>query len=96
MRSLSPSELQATIDRDGSLTELLQEQFPMIPVGFVRGILTPQEREVLARLDERGFDALLDVFLAEVPDIGEILWANREWYLREIAALRDAIVGADS
>lgn len=91
---LPPTELEATIARDGSLIELLQSQFPFIPIGFVRAIVTPDERAALLRMERADFEALLDTILAEVPEVGEILWAHRDWYLREIVALRDAIVGA--
>lgn len=94
IQSLHPSDLEAVAAADGSLTELIRRQFPMIPVGFVQAILTPEERDALSRLDARAFDALLDGILAEAPEAGEILWAHRDWYLREIAALRDAVVGS--
>lgn len=93
LSSLNPAELQATIAQNGSLVAFVRQSFPFIPMSFVRAILTADERAQLTQIGPQGFEALLDIILQQAPEIGEILWANREWYLREIAALRDAVAG---
>jgi hypothetical protein len=96
LRTVPPDRLAAWAATDRSMVEILRAQWPIAPALLLQGVRVAMGRaalEAAQRLEPDDFRAILDVILDSLPEHGVILWTYEPWYLREMQALRDQIVG---
>lgn len=92
LRTVSPEELQEMAEEGRSIIERLRAQYGNVRPGFLRLLLSPGERESLARLEPEDLDLYLDLLLLEAPEQAEVLWAHQTYYVRQMLDLRDAVL----
>lgn len=93
LNGLQVAELQAAIDQDDSILELLRSRFGKA-VQLAPKMIKKQDVGVIAQMGRPEFELFLEDLLYWCGDAGMVLWENQSWYFKNMQELRDALVSA--
>jgi hypothetical protein len=73
------------------MVPMLRQAFPGVGPYLVRMFLGRDGVEAAKLMDDQAFLTILTEVMDSLPSHGAILWLYQEWFLRELAELRDEI-----
>lgn len=83
LSALDPGELDRIAGRNGSMLDYIQRQLH-VPLTFARSFISAKDRRIVERMTPDDFDTVLDDLLAGCPTQAAVLWAHKDWYLRQM------------
>lgn len=91
-RKVDPDGLAQQIADGQSVAGKMLETMPKTQLWMARGYLGREGLDYMQSADDGEMDAILDVMLDSGGDAPLILWANRDWSLREMRRVRDVML----
>ncbi len=89
----SPEDLRGRAERGVDLVADLRREFSPWQITLGQILAGEQGRRALAAMTGADFEPLIDEALQRWPAHGLVLWAHRDWFLRQVLAVRDAFIG---